>query len=330
MKQYLSNKLLRAFLLAVAFTLLSATVAHAIAQPTSFQISQVNAYQHLTEDNDQLYLVTFDFDDAYAPAESISEAWIVRILDAASVEVGRAVPYAYPTDGYDEGCLGIYFSATDALTWSGTYTIELTGNPSLSWDAGDPPSTSTGAITWSTSTGTSTTSTELTARIRYLATAFETDWGIDLVELTSDGNKLTSNGEDYFGTVIPYVRDICPNLYSSTVVVPEFEEREYTQTQATTAESRWLGDSLLDFTTLSTTLGVTRMWTMAVLYVIFAIGCAYVVSKRTQSTRPATYLVCHVLVIGAVIGFMPFVIAPIIGALGLLGIVLGVAWSGAS
>ena len=325
------KKLAKAFLIATALTLLFGNTAYAaIATPATYIISQANAYQHNREANDQMFLITLNVDYGTNPDENINEAWLVRILSSDNTEVGRVAPYAYFNDGYDTGAIAIYFSAADALIWEGSYTIELTGNPSLAWAAGDPPKTSTTAITWSSYTSIGTTSSELTARVRFLASSFEEDWATDLIELTSSGNQFTINGEDYFGNAIPYLRQICPNLYSDVIVVADYEERDYTQAQATTAESRWSAEALLGFTDLAATLGVTRMWVMGIMYMGFAMLLCVPVVKKTNSFKAATYPIGHVLVIGAVVGFMPFIIAPIVGVLGLLAIVLGIAWGGAS
>jgi hypothetical protein len=333
------KKLLRAFILATILTLLVGSVAFAIAQPdTTPTITQTNAYRHCIEQNDQMYLITFNLDSYSSnPTESASEAFIVRLLSSDNTELGVATPYATTIndDGWDTGVVTIYFSASAAPTWQGTYTIELTGNPSLSWTGGDPPRvTSTTFASWSSSTTLAATTTELTARVRYLADAFEEDWSSDLIELSGDGTtKLTTNGERYFQNSISYLRDICPDIFSATITVAEFEEREYTQTYATTMEGRWdTGNTtdFLNFTDLGNTLGLSRMWTTSVLWVILSVGICFAASIKIQSYRIVAFMFAMLLVVGACIGLMPFVVAPIVGALGLLAIIYTVAWGGAS
>lgn len=330
----MKRKLLKASIIAVASILLIGTVAYAaIATPDTYLINQVNVYRHILETNDQGYLVVFNLDYTGAnPDEDAGEAWLVRLLDVGDVELEAVAPFVYAdnNEGYDEGAVWIYFSAADAPAWGANYTMELAGNPTLTWAAGDPPAIAFGSpFTWSSSVGISNTRTELTSRVRFLATSFETSWGGNLIEILAGEGKLTVSGDTYFSSTIPSLRTICPDLFSTAIIVPEFEERAFTQAQAITVETRWVGDPLLDLTGLGNIFGISRMWATSILWVILSIGVVFFVAKKVVSGRLIAFLFGFLLVMGAVVGLMPFMIAPIVGSLGLLGVIYTMAWSGA-
>lgn len=328
------KKLIKAAILAITFLLVPTTIAYAaIATPDTFTINQINAYRHLRETDDQLYLVTFTIEYTANPSESAGEAWLIRLIATDNTVLGVANPYSMTinNNGYAQGCVTIYFTEDNAPTWSGNHTVELTGNPTLSWTAGDPPSTTSNTFaSWSSSSSIGETSTELTARIRYIAQVFEDDWASDLIETTPSGTQLTANGIDYFTNSIPYLRNICPALFPSTMIVPEFEERDYSQTYATAMETRWVGDALLDLSGLATTLGVSTMWATSIGWLIFTVMLCMFLNRYVNSYQITALAVAIMLVTGSLLGLMPFVIAPIVGALGLLAVVYNVAWSGAS
>jgi hypothetical protein len=303
----------------------------AIMPPDTYQINQVNVYQSTVEANDQLYLIAFTLLDSTPPTEHADEAWVFILRDEADNELGSAVPYAYHDNGYTTGIVAIQLTAAGAPTWGGNYTIEMIGNPLLDW-GGDPPSTSTNSFA-----GWSTDSEDLTPRLRVLAKQFEADWNLDLIETIQGKEKLTTTyGEDYFETSISGLRNICPDLFSALVTQPEWEERAHTQAGAATAEARWGAagvdpGGLFDFTNLGNNLfGIGRMWVTTLLYWGFAAGTLVLIAKRTESTKPGTFIFGVLLVIGAGLGFMPLAAGIFTGVLGGLAIVYSFMYQGSA
>ena len=318
------KRLVKAFALALIGLLLIGTVVYAaIATPAPYAVYQTNVYRNCLEANDQMWIIVGEIEYGANPAEDAGEAFIVRVLDEDDNELKATAPYPYHDSGYDLFCVGIYFGATDEdiPLWSGNYTVELTGNPALTWTAGDPPTTSNDIISsWSEAAF-------MTPRVRYIALELDDDWGVDLISLEAGVNKFMPAGEVYFEASIASLRIICPDLFSSAVVVPEFEEREYTQAEATTTETRWIGDGLLDFTGLAGVLGVSRMWTTSLLWIVLCCFICFYSAQRVESYRLMAFLLAILLAFGALIGLMPFVVAPIMGFLCIVGLVYTVAWS---
>jgi len=394
----------KAFALALISLLLIASVVYAaIATPAPYAVYQTNVYRNCIESNDQMWVIVGVIEYGSNPAEDAGEAFIVRVLSSDNTELNAVAPYPdIYDDGYAEFCVGILFTATEVttenMTWGGNFTVELTGNPALGWVADDPPTTSNNIISsWSDST-------DMTPRVRKIATDLEDDWGVTLTQVVGGVTQLTSDGEDYFERSIAGLRAICPALFSATVIVPEFDERTYTQAEATASEARWLesrclltldgsagltvadigkvvlgmttghtgtlssydeptnrlwvsttdtftvapdnteninvdgvfcgamtGNAtlikhLLDFTDLAISWGISRMWMTSVVWLVL---CGFIVAyaaQRVESYRIGAFLLAILMAIGAFIGAMPFVVAPIMGFLCIVGFVYTIAW----
>jgi len=323
-----------AILIAGILLLVLATPVYAITAPDDYNITQVNVYQSCFEANDQLYLITFYIDDAPPPDENANQAWLFRLLDETDAELGVVAPYAtdYNDDGYNTGLISIYFTAAEVATlgmgWDLDYTIQMTGNPALDW-GGDPP-----AIDFDAFTAWSTDPSEVTSRIRVVAAGFETDWTVDLIEYISGSNKLTTTyGEDYFTHVVERLRTLAPDLFSSTITSPEFEEREYTHTVSDDTEDKWgaLGvdpGGLFDFTDLAALFGISRMWFTSLMYIAFALGLMGIMMWKIESGKLATFVFGTLMVVGSFLGFMPFVAGILCGLVGALALAYTFFWRG--
>jgi len=218
-------------LLTLIVTLAIPQVAYAIADPdTAFQILQVEAYKNNRELDDQLYLIRYrcEYTANVTPESPIDDTFIFRLSDNTTI-LSTTTAYGYFNDGYSYGIASIYFSAADAPTWgaSENYTLTFEGNPTLTWDGGVPPSTSTNVFSLWYDDGTITgTQDRLTTRLRYIAGQLETDWGnlVDLIEDTVTGKVLTTEGEEYFENSILYLREICPDLFYQTMTAAVFAD----------------------------------------------------------------------------------------------------------
>jgi len=190
-----------------------------------------------------------------------------------------------------------------------------------------PPSIETDAFTLWFDSGLLDPSTErkLTTRIGAsigIAQTIEDDWGgdTDLIEIITGGNRLTSEGEDYFTNSIDNLRVICPNLFLAVVSMPEFEEREYEQAHQATLADRLL-DTIFDMSPLVPKLGLSRMWISTIIWLLVSGVVAVFVVMASGSYRPALLIFVLIMPFGAVMGFMPLIItiaASFIAALGII------------
>jgi len=290
--------------------------AYAIADPDSMSINAVYAYRHCQEDNDQLYIVDYSVGYTVNPDENITEAYIVRLMDGGT-ELGSTAPYAYYDEGYGRGIASIYFTAAEAtalgVTWEGAYTMELTGNPTLTW-AGDPPSTSVGTFDlWSSSASQGTTESELGARVLYFADLLELDWSVDLIESSGLGSWLTSYGEDYFTNSIESIQLICPSVFSASLTNPIYPERDTHAPVYATALRGTITGTPLDLSAVASIAGLPTIWFTTFIYIGIMAVSAYGVSRTSGSVKPAVITLASLVPIGVMIGWLDLVIAILMG-----------------
>lgn len=198
----------------------------------SMQLTQLAAYKNCLALGDQGYLINFNigYTSNQTPSIPIDYTFIFR-LSESGVFKSTTTAYGYYLNGYgsnnvsQSGIAWIYFTPSTIPTWSGNITITYEGNPTLSWYGGTPPSTSSSSFSlWYDGGTIANTSSQLTARLTYIAHQLETEWGVALLLSTPTGDVLTTAGEDYFTNTIPNLRTICPNLFSQTMYAPSFPE----------------------------------------------------------------------------------------------------------
>lgn len=119
----------------------------------TFIIGQVEVYRHVLEENDQLYLITGTIEYTTIPVNiNVTQSYLVRLRNAAGVELGQTTFYAYHNDGYDYGMCSIYFSAAEVAAvpvgWNQPYTIHFDGNPTLHWLDTTATHSMTGAVAY--------------------------------------------------------------------------------------------------------------------------------------------------------------------------------------
>ena len=287
-----------------------ATPVLAIADPDSMSVDEVYVYRNCREVGDQMYLVTYTITYASPPTESVSEAFLCRLMDGTT-ELASVAPFTYHNNGYDEGVVAIYFSAENAPDWEGAYTMELTGNPALGW-SGDPPTDTDSTFDLWQDNGLAITHVVLSSRIIDLATELETDWSLDMVQQNSETGEytLTMHGEAYFSGVVPYLPEVAPFVFEDVVppvvVEPEIEDPDTSAAYADSLETGILG-TVLDITPLADEFGVGRGQLTAILYYAAVLLFLIKVSQKLQSQKPLMILSIPLVVLGAFVG-VPLVV----------------------
>lgn len=300
----------------------SAVVAAPIATPSTLTIDQLEVYRNALELNDQLYLISYTIEYGANPSETAYEAFLIRLMNGAT-ELASIPCAEYFDDGYDSHVVSIYFDAASAPAWSGAYTVYLQGNPALAWVAGTPPSVSNSTFSlWYDGGLVSETTERLTTRLRAVGTDLERDWGgtTDLVETIAKGVVLTTDGEEYFTSVITRLRDMCPDLFAEVTVPIDYTEETYTQTYANTLANRLLG-TIFDTTNAATPFNLSRMWFNSLVWVFLVMApVMFVVVKASNSFRPAMLAGTVLVPVGALAGFVPLLAA--VGFTFILGLVI--------
>lgn len=323
MKTRIVHILFAAFL---ALLPISLVLAVNINAPTSFSIDSIEAYHHVVEQNDQLYLIKYSIVYGAIPAVNAQDAWDFSLVSSSNVTVGTSHPYAYHNSGYGLGLVTLYFPAASAPTWQDSATVNMTGDAAYTWIPSTPSTNSTTFTKWSTSTSLSDTSTELTVRILYLANVLSSNWTDNLTQVDSTGaTTLTAHGEDYFTNTFPNLRNVCPALFSSTSNNPIPQIRTQNLTAANVEDNRLVGTPL-DTTNIANFLGVSRMWANGIVWTVTWLALTGLVVWKMQATRVALFVFGFAEIGGAFTGFMGLLTGALVGLLGALSLVWAFMW----
>jgi len=240
--------------LAVILTVLampSAVWAVTYNQPTTFTIGdaasalEAYAYKSVIDANDALFMARFYIDYAVAAdaPNTVGDAYIGIVrYDGTAISTVRPV-YTFDS-GVAQWFFAVYLSQSTVSDWNTTFgetmwsfpakfEIAIAGNPTLTWAGGSPPAEQAisdfTSDSFNTETDTDTVHVEYTEpTIRMFAQYFEDASGgtLDLIQNVGEVNKLTSDGETYFGASIANLRSIAPGVFMSTMQPISFSEQE--------------------------------------------------------------------------------------------------------
>ena len=313
---------------AVTFVVLSLLFLASIATPDSGPtISTVYAFRHVLEPNDMLLVGLGDIPYAVNPTETAAQAFVYRTLDATAVERANTAPEVYNVtgtwteNGYEEGAFSMYVAADVATAmWDTAITVKLEGNVLMTW-VPTRPNVSFTTITWYSTAYEAATDILLRLRVIDIASALGTAWGLDLIEDTTDGTKLTADGAAYFDNVIPGLRVMVPTLYPSAVQSPDFKEKTYTKSYIDQLKTLWDGTQWdYKFQQLADATHLSKPTVKALLYLIPITVIAYFIGVAAADMRPALFLVLLSLPIGGRIGMIDLTIGLVVGFILLLAL----------
>jgi len=193
-----------------------------VQQPTDLDIQDTSAYENARETGDQLYLITYyiDFDDL--PEDSAAELFIFRLLDEDDDEIIAANCYAFYNRGYGMGVVAFYLDDDEAPDWDGDYTVQIVGNPLVSWN-GTAPSTTTTSIDWTTGS-TDDVQQYVSAQIAYIAGELQQSWSVEMTTTQVGSTVLSDTGRSYFLAVVPYLGEVAPYVMGQYTYTPTWPE----------------------------------------------------------------------------------------------------------
>lgn len=240
-------------------------------------ILQVDMYRHVLEDDDILVHGRYNWPYAAAPSETITQAVFARLLNGAT-EVARSSIYAYYNRGWGYGSFAMYLNASEASgLWEAALTVETRGSPTLDW-GGDAPVASTSVLNWRSTSSTTATQSLMYAHFISWANTLGDYWSVSLTGQYAGETKLSSYGEAYFTNVVEGLRVMCPQLFSSTLEVPDYEDIVYPTTGAEEMSDNWP----FDFGGLSEYFGMPSsdeiLRTVIAFIIIFTV-CAVMVGR---------------------------------------------------
>jgi hypothetical protein len=188
------RKLLLIMILLAALLIPTSVYADQADPDDTPTIDQMDVYRNLLETGDRLYIWVADVPYDTTPNTTLPEAFIWRLIDSDNdTELGATTGFAYNDNGYGYNVYGMYFDATDNLTWESSYTLRLSGNPSV-FD--DPPTYNCpiNASDYTTANTSADNQDYLSTRVIEIARQLDTEW-----ELTPNDDSLIyeSEGETF-------------------------------------------------------------------------------------------------------------------------------------
>jgi hypothetical protein len=219
-----------------------------------------------------------------------------------STELGAVAPFAYNDNGYGEGVVALYFDASSAPAWGQNYTVILGNNPLLSsWNGSSVSTSFSGFNEWNDNV-ISTTRNLVSLRILTMAQELKVAWGVDLMETAAGGSYLTTYGEDYFMSTVPYLMEIAPYAFSTSVGQPNYPDitKNYTYAQNLEDMSK---NTIADVgTPTASILGTTRGEATAVIYYAAVIIMLILICRAMNTYKPLMLLMAPFVALGWAVG----------------------------
>lgn len=276
------------------------------ASPTTFSIIDAAAYHNLYELGDSLYI--FHYNIYYAsdqPTTPADKLFLYRLMDTdGTTQLGSTVPYPYNNSGYDEGIGGFYFAADVAPTWETAVIIRMEGNPQY-WSA-PPVATYTYVLSDYCQFDTQTENqTQLGNWVLNEFVDLEVNWGIKLTTEGNAGTVLNTTGETYIKGTIAGFKEMCPQIFGTTITSNTVTDAPYTARSAVYEwehqwDGTWVEDALTGFGGL---FGIGWKMVTAIITLILTIVVAGISQMKWGTTDPG-FLVGMIIFSFASIGGM--------------------------
>lgn len=281
--------------------LVAVPVAASISQPDVIQIQDIQAYQSVRVDNDQLYIVRYYLEYGTNPDDSAEDLFMFRLLDATEDEIAITSPYAFYDSGYGLGVVAFYLDPDVAPTWESTVYVEFTGDPLEDWSGGSPPSVTTDGITFNDYEGDELLNM-VSSHIIILASALEQSWTVEMITTTQGITILSDTGAAYFLRAVPYLRDVAPYAIGSYSFDPEYPtDRPVTNDYAEELETA-IDGSPLDIRFLQYETGIERKYLIGGFYYSFVVILFIILIRKHKLNKGVTFFGYLCVVIGAFIG----------------------------
>lgn len=297
-----------AIVASLAATLFLSTAVFAfLSQPDSNPSCQnLHVNRSLLTPGDMLVHGTAYFPYATEPTTMASEVFSISLLQLDGTLIAINVPYDYFNNGYNHIAFSLY--VTDNSTWGTECIVRISENPAL-FSSPTYFDTTLATGDYSEETTQAANQAELAQSIidiaRFLQPFYQSD---TLLQSTSGGFVLASPaGETYFTGVIPLLQYMAPSLFLLQSYSADVTSSNWTTAQFDIYSQRWDG-SWIGIATNATAnqFNVTPMMiTSLVIILPLCVGAVVVSSRKHQRAEPG-YVVCSIiLILGAVMGWIP-------------------------
>lgn len=277
------------------------------SNPDDITVHTCRVFQNIYEDDDALFVISYDLDYASEPDEPADETFMMAIYDTD----GTTLLYSRPLNYYQYNVHSIYLDddEEDNITWGSEYVVRVMGNP-IYFSPVEGTTMDSMVLSASTHWLTGTTS-ESRALLQYhctdLASTLEDVWSTTLLITTPEGQVLNALGRTVFLDAIPGLSDVLTTFFQVSFSSLTHDEDEYDGSyEDTTTVSSRLGTQINNaFTNLGTTLGITSQWIAFLWIAFFAVTIAAIVYLGTGNTTAALMLTIPVMIYGGYVGAIP-------------------------
>ena len=284
-----------------------------IAQPDSLSLSDVHVNRNLIQTGDILFYFEYNIAYSSTPTVIAPDTFIFKLYGTdGTTELGRNVPYAFETLGYGYGISCIYFPASTAPTWNGTYTLSVEGNP-IQFASIPSYSFVLSTANYTSYTATNDNQEELASKLLVMVQDLEVRWNRNLIATTSA--VLGTSGYVYMKYTIPNIENLAPDLIGSTVVIPDYTARNYTTNNlSTTYKNRYNGTFMGNFTSdLGGLFGTGASLAGGLLVVAGCVALIIFSAVKLGNALPGFLGATLVQIGGYLMGFLPAGFMGIIG-----------------
>jgi len=304
--------------LALATLLLGSSSSIVFAEPAapdSLEILSAQVYRNVASDGDALVVFQYNIHYITDPEERADQLFIFRLFSPANEELGIVLPYAFYSNGYEQGVSAFYF-AISPLTWGEANKIQIVGNPSqfaspLELNYYLAPSDYCESIEQGEN------QKVLADYLINVARDLEANWSTSLIEETQVGSVLNSTGEAYFRGAILGLQTMCPLIFYIQLITPEYDQVTRGTQQATEYKERykntWVGTALK---TTANQFHVEPTMITGGFILIAMLGVMILSFKFFHTTTPGLVTALLLFVMGGVMGWVPMAMIAI-GSLGM-------------
>lgn len=293
-------------LIALLFT--APVFAVTLDQPDSTPyLSNIFANRNLITGGDMLVYGYGCLPYSSPPDTPSNEAFSIRLMDpTGTTEYASNTLYVYFDNGYNYFCFSLYLS--DNSTWGCDCLLRFSENPAFFasptyWDFTISPSN------YSTYTSQEDNQSELASKIVNIASDLQVQYPLyTFLQSTTTGFVLASpTGETYFIGAIPNLQYMAPSLfllqsYSEDITSDNWSLAQF-DIYAARFNGLWVGTS---FNTTATEFNITPMMVTSLVIILPLCVGAVIVSSRKYQKAESGFIFCSlVLLLGAVMGWIP-------------------------
>jgi hypothetical protein len=236
--------------------LIMGSVAHAdIPQPDSApKVLDIKVFRNLLESRDTLFVIYADIPYAIIPTLSdnittvmVDESYNWRLLDGSGNVVGTNTMYPYHNDGYGYNIVSLYFDNVTAISWAGSYSLQLIGTPPAftsttpSWSFNIP------ATAWDINADQTTNQTDLAGDVIGLSTKLDARWGnnvsTSLLTQGDTGSILSLAGQYFWNGAIQGLQGMAPTAYLIVIGNINTTPTTWSDNYSVALSSQWNADN---------------------------------------------------------------------------------------